>query len=205
MAKVFEKPDKNWTFHFVINEFKRETDRAAVILVAAIIDETLNAILKSKLIPLPSASDDLFDGPNAPISTFSSKIDLAYRLGLISNKLCRDIHLIRKIRNSFAHDIYGCNFQNGGIKARVMELCKSCTIMPLYEEMLFQNHEKVEKDTRGIFLFISSMIIYHLNILVDAVTCIDPIKEISIEIVYGDGDYLAERQKEHRSKASDNK
>jgi hypothetical protein len=117
VKKVVEKgADKQWTFDFVINEFKKESDRAAVILIAAVIDEKLTAILKSKLIALPTANDDFFEGVNAPISTFSSKIDFAFRLGLISAKLSRDIHMIRKIRNSFAHDIYGCNFENGGVK-----------------------------------------------------------------------------------------
>src|SRR6185312_1394240 len=77
--------------------FARETDRACVILTVSFLDELLTLCLRMKLVATPISSDTLFDSGNAPFSTFSSKIDLAYRLGLLSNRLCRDMHLIKKI------------------------------------------------------------------------------------------------------------
>ncbi|MEW7291052.1 hypothetical protein [Aquimarina sp. 2304DJ70-9] len=188
--------DKQWTFNFLINEFKKETDRAAVILVAALIDEALTTILKSYLIPIPNATDNLFEGGNAPISTFSSKIDVSYRLGIISSRFCRDIHLIRKIRNSFAHDIYGCNFENGSVKSRVSELSKTCEIMPVYDHFLEKKNENIVKGTRGVFLFISSVMIYHLNNVIDDLSPLKPMNLIEDELLYTDGKKMIKEELE---------
>jgi len=53
------------------------------------------------------------------------KIDVAYRLGLISNKFSRDLHIISRIRNDFAHNIAGCDFQNPSVKSRIETLNRS--------------------------------------------------------------------------------
>jgi DNA-binding MltR family transcriptional regulator len=42
---------------------------------------------------------------NGPLSSFSARIDLLMAFGDISDKAYKDLHLIRKIRNSFAHDL----------------------------------------------------------------------------------------------------
>lgn len=194
-----EGVDTHWTFDFVISEFKKESDRAAVILIAAVIDEKLTTILKSKLIAVPTANDDFFEGANAPISTFSSKIDLAFRLGVISAKMSRDIHLIRKIRNSFAHDIYGCSFENGGVKSRVMELYNTCGMMSFYEHLIEENNPKVESGTRGVFLFFASTLIFHLTNLLTEIKPIEPIEETKDELIYRDGNKVIQDQIEKRA------
>jgi hypothetical protein len=109
-------------------EFAKESDRASVILSVALLDHALESILKARLVPIGSAEDSLFEGAYAPISTFSARIDLAYRLGLVSTKLSRDLHLIRKIRNEFAHNITGCTFQSSSVRSRVIELMRSSGI-----------------------------------------------------------------------------
>ena len=167
-----KKNDKHWNFHFLLDEFENESDRAIVILVVSIIDESLTTILKSKLIPIPSSKDSLFDNATAPISTFSSKIDLSFRIGLISPRMCKDIHLIRKIRNSLAHDIYGCNFDNGSVKSRITELASNCGIMDTYKYYLEISRPKVLPGSKGKFIFLSSAIVFHLNTLLEN---IDPI------------------------------
>ena len=106
-------------------EFSKESDRASVILAAALLDQAIETLLKAKLVPNPTQSDSLFDGGNAPISTFSAKIDLAYRIGVIPGHIARELHLVRRIRNAFAHNVTGCTFSDGSVQSRVMELAKS--------------------------------------------------------------------------------
>ncbi len=109
----------------LLAEFKKESDRAAVILVAALLDAALESLIRHSLVPNPCREDELFDSPNAPLSFFSARISFAHRLGLVSRKLSRDLHLIRKIRNVFAHDVQGCTFENGAVQSRIDELLKS--------------------------------------------------------------------------------
>ena len=66
-------------------EFNAESDRAAVILGASKLDQLLRELLVKKFLPNPTSQDDLFDS-DKPIASFSSRINVAYRLGLIDNK-----------------------------------------------------------------------------------------------------------------------
>lgn len=106
-------------------ELAGESDRAAVLVSVAMLDEALRDLLIRKLAPNPSSIDTLFDGPSAPISSFSAKIDLAYRVGVVSARLCRDLHLFRKIRNDFAHRPAACRLDDQEVSARIEELTRS--------------------------------------------------------------------------------
>ena len=66
------------------------------------LDELLKQLIAAHLLPC-AGQETLFSGAAAPLSFFSSRIDLAHRIGLISPRLARDLHLIRRIRNDFAH------------------------------------------------------------------------------------------------------
>jgi hypothetical protein len=123
-------------------EFKNESDRAAVILGAAKLDILLYQLLTKFLITSPTGTDELFDG-DSPLGTFSSKINLAYRLGLIDKDFSLSLHLIRKIRNSFAHEISGISLDNGGHADRVRQLC-----LPLREYKNFEEFRNLFLDNR---------------------------------------------------------
>jgi len=121
-------------FESFINEFRTETDRAAVILGAAKLDELLRQILQAYLLTVPSGRDELLSQENA-LGTFSSKINISYRLGLIDAEFSRALHIVRKIRNFFAHEISGCSLTSGPQRNRVSELCSEYKQYSLYEEM----------------------------------------------------------------------
>lgn len=62
---------------------KEENDRAVVIVGAANIDDLLrNLVERSLLPPMNKKQDELLNG-YSPLSSFSSKINLCYRLALI--------------------------------------------------------------------------------------------------------------------------
>ncbi|TGK23323.1 hypothetical protein EHQ05_19220 [Leptospira yasudae] len=152
---------KHWD-DLLMDEFQKETDRAAVILTASLFDNSLNDLLNNFLISNSSTNDELFDGPNAPLSTFSAKINVAYRVGLISNKFAHDLNLIRKIRNEFAHNIQGCSFENGKVRSRVLELLKNTNG---HFKDKYRNH--FPEGVRGDFLFASSWLLWSLNMQVE--------------------------------------
>lgn len=176
-----EQPLHQWQFDFLIEQFNKESDRAAVILVASILDETLETLLKSFFVPIPNAQDSLFDSATSPLSNFSSKIDMAFRVGLISGKFARDIHIVRKIRNSFAHDIYGCNFNNGKVRSRVRELENSVSTEWIESKANIERDDDLLEGTRGIFLFITGAMIWTLN---DLIKELKELEEGEIEWMY---------------------
>tara|TARA_R110002096_G_scaffold92724_1_gene209388 strand:+ start:87 stop:695 length:609 start_codon:yes stop_codon:yes gene_type:complete len=108
-------------YHYFVKEFSKESDRAAVILGAAKLDILLYQILVATLKPSPTSTDALLDG-DSPLSTFSSRINLCHRLGLIDDQLARALNIIRKIRNSFAHEISSTTLSSGSHSDRIREL-----------------------------------------------------------------------------------
>ena len=142
------------------NEFAKESDRAAAILVCSLFDNALVTLIRNTLVACPTNDDNLIDNPNSPVSTFSSRIDLVFRLGLISAKFCRDLHLFRKIRNEFAHNIQGCTFSNSSVHSRIIELAKSSGFIDRHPKT---RKECFPKGSRGDFLMTSSWMLWVLN------------------------------------------
>ena len=116
-----------------INDLLGENDRAAVILGTAKIDYLLYRILLKSLIPNPSGKDDLLD-TDSPLSTFSARINMIYRLGLITKDFCRALHILRKIRNQFAHEYSKSKLNSSPHKDRVQELINPFEGIEYYEE-----------------------------------------------------------------------
>jgi len=113
----------------------RESERAAVILAAARIDVDLEALLKHVLHPHPSGVDSLFDTDRG-LGTFSSKIAVAYRLGLISPDFEHALQMLRKIRNDFAHDLQDQTLGNSRQKSRLNELVRWAHQSDIYQSNL---------------------------------------------------------------------
>ena len=167
--KVTMKHAEHWEDVFEI-EFGKESDRASVILAAAMLDRALETILKSKLAPQTSSEDQLLEGAYAPISNFSTRIDLAYRLGLTSAQFCRDLHLIRKIRNDFAHNIRRCSFEDSAVRARVLELSRSSGL-PTKEP---EKRKEFCEGCRGDFQMVISWMLWNLWALAEELSPIEP-------------------------------
>lgn len=108
-------------FNEFVADIRNESDRAAVILAAAKIDLVLYQILQKFLLPSTSSRDELLDG-DAPLGTFSARINAVYRLGLIAADFARALHLLRRIRNSFAHEFSGISLNTGAHADRIREL-----------------------------------------------------------------------------------
>jgi len=103
-----------------IEELQAETDRGLPLVGAALVDEKLHKTLQSFFIEGKSAKK-LLTSPNAPLGTFSSRVEACYSMGLIDQFEYQEIGLIRKIRNEFAHARHGLSFQN----KKIMGLCTS--------------------------------------------------------------------------------
>jgi DNA-binding MltR family transcriptional regulator len=126
----------------------QESSRACVIIFAAKIEELLEKILRKYLVSATTKVDDLLDG-DAPLATFSAKIRVAYRIGLIDITFVRALDLIRKTRNAFAHDIEDCTLTDEPHKSRVRELAellRKSPAFPLWKKTFFANRPDGESD-----------------------------------------------------------
>lgn len=99
----------------------QESDRGFVLIAAATLDEVLRLMLRHYFIDNPHEKnflDKLFEN-EAPLSTFSSRIRLAYALGFIGDDLYHDLQIVRDIRNKFAHSIKALQLDTDSIRDRI--------------------------------------------------------------------------------------
>lgn len=109
-------------FWVIVSELNKESDRAAVILAVAKLDLLLYQILQATLLPSTGTQDELLDGDSA-LGTLSARINIVHRLGLIDSEFTHALHIARRIRNSFAHELSSSTLNLGSHRDRVRELC----------------------------------------------------------------------------------
>ena len=140
-------------------ELDSESDRGVILVSSAMLEEALRELLVTFLAPNPSSSDSLFDGANAPLQSYSAKIDAAYRVGLLSDRFSRDLHLIRKIRNDVAHRPASCDFSDTSIRDRIAALSKSHGI---FERSPERNKKHGVPSVRDQFIEAAAWMLFYL-------------------------------------------
>lgn len=100
-----------------------QSDRAAVIVCAALLEDGLTRAIQSTLHRDKAVLEKLFR-PSGPLGSFSAKIDLAFAMGLYSKEIHKDLVTIKNIRNEFAH---GLTTKNLGSQ-KVRDLCDNIEI-----------------------------------------------------------------------------
>ena len=92
----------------LVKTFTSTDDRSVAIMGVAGLDFLLENFLHETVVEeLP---DSAFTDANGPLSSFSSKIAVAYAFGIISTDEYKELNLLRKIRNDFAHSLSTGNF-----------------------------------------------------------------------------------------------
>jgi hypothetical protein len=87
-------------------EFLSGNDRATVIVAAARLDAMLGEILEKYFLPCRTTKgeEDQLLSRMRPLSSFSARIYIARRLGLINEPFEDALHVVRELRNAMAHE-----------------------------------------------------------------------------------------------------
>ena len=154
MARLKDMKEENpkiELFSKFLKEFQDETDRGAAILGAAMLDQKLKTILKDFLIE-NTGTEFLFKSSNAPLGSFSSRQNLAFSLGLISDYEYKDCETVRKIRNDFAHKF---ELEFSFKDQRIADLCWNLKASTPGDKEKFKDNPR--------FLFVNSVIMLNLH------------------------------------------
>jgi DNA-binding MltR family transcriptional regulator len=143
-------------------EIAQESPRARIIIFISFIDELLKKLLTAKLVINPSKNDELFDS-SKPLFYFGPKIELAYRLGIISSQLKHDLDMLRRIRDLCAHEHSKKTFENEEIKSRVDQI---------HRDMKYLDQD--QDDTSEKFNQVCSNIVIELGIEVEYIARYQP-------------------------------
>ncbi len=109
-------------------------DRALLIVASARLGDLLKRLLQATMIHNPGGNDGLFD-PDRPLGTFSSRILLAYRLGLLDRDFESFLQTLRKLRNDAAHSAQPIALQSAPHIDRVMHLQSLASKSPLWSAL----------------------------------------------------------------------
>lgn len=141
---------------FVEDLLGEKFERPLIIVGSSKIDDLLYNILSKFLLPsIKKDDDDLLKGDN-PISTFSSRIKLVYRLGIIDEKLFKILEQVRKIRNLCAHSIE-FDIKKSPAREHVAELRKTIihrSSFSLTKTRFFPNTFKSGEELQCMFITI---------------------------------------------------
>jgi hypothetical protein len=137
-------------FSKFLAELNKESDRGAVLISAAMVDDLLSKCLTSFLIEHEDV-ESLLEGFNAPLGTLSARMLAAFALGLLSEGEYRECQILRKVRNAFAHGIH-ISFGD----PRIKDLCSNLT-------MCAKDFGNVHVEARGRFTTSCTGIILNLT------------------------------------------
>jgi hypothetical protein len=86
-----------------LEKLLQDTHAGVALVLSSLLNDRFETALRSAMAHLSNnALNDLLMG-YGPLSSLSAKIEIAYGMKLVTAQHCSDAHLIRKIRNKFAH------------------------------------------------------------------------------------------------------
>ena len=142
-----------------------ESDRGAVLMSAAYLDDQLKELLAKRLVQDKKISRRAFDF-NGPLGTFSSRIDFAYLLGILPKNARLDLHIIRAIRNQFAHYAAPLSYEDEKVK-------------PLCNRLVFHG-SKIEVSGGAKFRRSVMGLLSHINLAFEKTSHIEVAAEFEI-------------------------
>jgi len=83
--------------------YKGEHPVATAILGAALVEYHLEQLLRSKMKRKDDKTWEMLVASNGPLNSFYSKIVTGYALGIYDDGIRDNLHIVRNIRNAFAH------------------------------------------------------------------------------------------------------
>lgn len=110
MAKVLAEirfAEEIEAFNRATAEILEKSDRTRVVLLGAELDRILTLLLRVFLIPSNTKKDLLLESN----STFSTRIELGYRTGLLKPDWVHDLRILNIIRDVFAHGKAGLHLE----------------------------------------------------------------------------------------------
>ena len=100
---------------------RQKSDRAAAIIAAAYLEDSLRYLLTCKCVQLTKSEfNNLFD--RGPLSSFDSMTKIGYAFGFYGSLFRDDLGIIREIRNGFAHAMVPLSFETPEVVIKVETL-----------------------------------------------------------------------------------
>ncbi len=165
----------------IAESLKVESDRGCVLVVATLVENALEEHITARLIQKIDNNHDELMSTSKPISAFGSKIDFAYRLGIIPVHERKIYHQLRELRNKCAHSIDEQDFAKNHFKDRMKNIIKEHPEIwsVMSSKLEFSSVEEFvnEKGWRAAFVMFFAPLIAHKKVSISRVVRIHPLYE----------------------------
>jgi hypothetical protein len=157
LKKLLKKRPSGEDIVRCVKELSTDGERGAAVLSSALLEDLTRLAIVTKMVDLtPEEHDRLFVGAG-PLSSFSTKIQIAYALGLIGRRTRHDLDAIREIRNAFAHTNLEIGFETPEVAAQCNGLhCLSALDEPEDIAKASTPRKKFEAATKILMLHLVS-------------------------------------------------
>jgi hypothetical protein len=121
-----------------VDRMKGHSDIAAAIVGAAFIDDELTRFLRRHLLRTSAehrSQVDYLMAPSGALGAFSTRIDLAWLMGIYSKAAWKDLVRIKDIGNTFAHNYKVADFNHPDVQS-------DCQNLRLLEKYLFKEGDR---------------------------------------------------------------
>lgn len=141
----------------LLADLEKESDRALVVILGAVIEDTLTLKLAQKMRPFEGKKGrndfERMFANNGPLSTFSGKIAMAYALELIDPQTRDELDDIREMRNACAHSFFPISFD-------LPEMQKVCRRLMGKEDSLLRIDEDADRAAYRLGFQVSAILVF---------------------------------------------
>lgn len=164
----------------ITTQLIKEGGRGAVLLGAARLDLALEKLLKATMNPHTGGEDNLFE-PDRPLGTFSAKIALCYRLGLIDKQVEHALQMIRKVRNDFAHSFEDASLADHAHRNRLSKPYSEARTGPLWATIApsFDALPQIPKELRE-YICLVVILVSHTEACAHLLTTFNPAIQVKL-------------------------
>lgn len=176
-------------FTEILDSLKNESDRGCVLVVGSMVELVIEEHISRRILPPVKKTGELVGRGSRPIATFSSKINLAYALGLFPEEEWHVYHQLRELRNTCAHEIKHQHFDADHFSARMSNIINaSSSLWPILATTVgnnvFENDSPLTVELfvkklgwRISFEMFFSLVIAHKETSVDRISRISTLYE----------------------------
>lgn len=139
---IFANKTVSEVYSYTFELLTAENDRGAVLLGGVLTDAILDQMIATRLVPLPHKKDKRRER-----FQYAQKIDMVYRLGLISAEMYDLLHALREARNEFAHNIVS-DLQDQAVSVHIENVFES--IPNFYQNFMASWIRDLKATLRGV-------------------------------------------------------
>jgi DNA-binding MltR family transcriptional regulator len=99
----------------------RQTHSGTTMMIAAALDRLLETALTSKMTRDSREVRDSLFGEFGVLRAFSAKIELSFAMGIVDRQAQRQLTMIRKVRNTFAHTDDLLTFESEAVQTVIVK------------------------------------------------------------------------------------